>query len=574
MWGCKENYRYAYRAPVELSREQRQTWMASAAAAATGQSNSHPAPSPAQLLLQCPTQKLVLGDVYRQGRRVAFTGVAASSLIGKRVNIVFAATHKVVAHTVIAADGSFSATALLPAASLRGAARYRAVVKAVASPYLALTRRLVLTSAQRGTAAVSFSGYVTGPLAKPLAQLAVSKRTGCGVWVVVGRGLPAAGGAFHITTPVPAGTAVYRLQTTVRASKRSHTVTTVTSLPVVDVSTAAVATSPACPNGEPGVYPACVLPVSVTPAPVATTPAVQITSHPGSPYTSASATFAFSSDHASATFQCSLDGGAYTACTTPTDYSSLAVGSHTFAVKATSGGLTSGPATFAWTITTSVTALAAGTYHSCALVSSGTVKCWGLNEHGQLGDGTTALSLTAVAVSGISTATALTAGNEDTCAMLSGGTVKCWGLNGSGELGNGTTSDSSTPVAVSGISTATAVSAGGYHTCALLAGGTVKCWGFNAYGQLGNGTTTGSSTPVAVSGISTAIAISAGEVHSCALLSGGTVECWGNNGNGELGNGTTTDSSTPVTVSGISTATALTAGAYYTCAVLSGGTVK
>jgi hypothetical protein len=145
----------------------------------------------------------------------------------------------------------------------------------------------------------------------------------------------------------------------------------------------------------------------------------------------------------------------------------------------------------------------------------------------------------------------ISAGGSHTCALAASGTIKCWGNNTSGQLGDGTTTNSSTPVTVSGITNATSISAGYHHTCALLAGGTIKCWGYNFYGQLGDGTTTNSSTPVAVTGITNGTAISAGALHTCALLAGGTLKCWGYNSSGQLGDGTTTNSSTPATVLGL-----------------------
>ena len=152
-------------------------------------------------------------------------------------------------------------------------------------------------------------------------------------------------------------------------------------------------------------------------------------------------------------------------------------------------------------------------------------------------------------VSGISTATAVTAGIDHTCALLVDNSVKCWGSNGSGQLGDGTTSRRLTPVSVSGISTATAVTAGIFHTCALLADNSVKCWGENGLGQLGDGTSTDNLTAVSVSGISTATAVTAARYfHTCALLADNSVKCWGRNMDGQLGDGTTTTRLTPVTV--------------------------
>jgi len=228
--------------------------------------------------------------------------------------------------------------------------------------------------------------------------------------------------------------------------------------------------------------------------------------------------------------------------------------------------------------------LATGWAHTCALSTTGGVKCWGSNEYGQLGDGTSgdgASKPTPVDVVGLGSGmAAIAVGLWHTCALSTAGGVKCWGYNELGQLGDGSTGDKTTPRSVVGLGSGVAAITAGYlHTCALTAAGAVKCWGYNRSGQLGDGTSgDGASkpTPVDVVGLdSGVVAITAGSRHTCALSTAGGVKCWGQNRFSQLGDGSTTDYTTPVDVVGLgSGVVAIAAGGAHTCVLSTAGGVK
>jgi alpha-tubulin suppressor-like RCC1 family protein len=187
------------------------------------------------------------------------------------------------------------------------------------------------------------------------------------------------------------------------------------------------------------------------------------------------------------------------------------------------------------------TFLAVGAQHACAsFVAPREVRCAGEDDRGQAAGRSPVLAS--------ATVVGLTAGTNHTCAVLEDGSVQCWGANDAGQLGDGTTRDSRVPARVDGLPPAIDVRAGASFTCARLRNNTVACWGANNAYQLANGTADARRKPAAVTGILGAQELVVAGDSACARLTDGSVRCWGSNDNGQLGDGTTTAHAVPMPV--------------------------
>jgi alpha-tubulin suppressor-like RCC1 family protein len=255
--------------------------------------------------------------------------------------------------------------------------------------------------------------------------------------------------------------------------------------------------------------------------------------------------------------------------------------------------------------------LAAGNHHTCALLQSGLMRCWGRNHRGQLGynrtdnlgDGEPVTAFGYVSVGGL--ATKIAAGGDHTCAIMQSGALRCWGANNSGQLGRGNTADigdNETVFSAGNLDLGAGVvvkdlALGGAHTCALLAGGAVRCWGRNNEGQLGYGSNAGSNVSLGdnepintvpnVSMTGPVRKLVTGELHTCALTDAGTLRCWGRNNEGQLGQGLPginnlywgdqpgeTPSGLPGDINTGSQVTDVTVGDHHSCALSADGQLK
>ena len=213
--------------------------------------------------------------------------------------------------------------------------------------------------------------------------------------------------------------------------------------------------------------------------------------------------------------------------------------------------------------------VAEGQLSSAALLADGTVDTWGYDGQGELGDGSTAqvYRLKPAPVPGLTGIVQIAAGAGQVLALKSDGTVWAWGSNFYRQLGDGTQTDRPTPFQIPGLTGISQVSANFYDSMAVRSDGSVWAWGHNGFGELGDGTTTNRATPERLPGLSSVVQVSAGLEHGLAVKSDGTVWSWGNDASGQLGVGTTTNHASPVQVPGLTGVTQVAAGLSHSLAV-------
>jgi len=220
--------------------------------------------------------------------------------------------------------------------------------------------------------------------------------------------------------------------------------------------------------------------------------------------------------------------------------------------------------------------VSAGSSHTMAIHQDGSIRAWGWNQWGRLGDGTTESRTSPERIGAAYDWAFVSAGNEHTMAIREDGSLWGWGAYGNGRLGNGESSGStSSPVRIGNDNDWAFVSAGNSHTMAIRADGSLWAWGANWDGRLGNGVTTGNTTsPVRIGNDNDWAFVSAGNSHTMAIREDGSLWAWGNNANGRLGNGVTTGNTTsPVRVGGTYDWAFVSAGNEHTMGIRADGSL-
>jgi alpha-tubulin suppressor-like RCC1 family protein len=217
-------------------------------------------------------------------------------------------------------------------------------------------------------------------------------------------------------------------------------------------------------------------------------------------------------------------------------------------------------------------AVTAGGEHTCALRDDGTAWCWGRNDLGQLGDGTTEDRIEPVQVVGDQRFVSIAAGSRHTCALADDGSTWCWGSNLRGQT-SGTT-EAITPIRVAGVDGATAIAVGGDHGCAVVSDSTVRCWGANGSGQIGNGTRMDRRIPDTVVSLGGITAIVAASDTSCAIDGAGALWCWGKSGGGQFGDSAIQSRTEPVAVPVSTPVSRVAMGDDFLCTLTATGAVE
>jgi alpha-tubulin suppressor-like RCC1 family protein len=224
--------------------------------------------------------------------------------------------------------------------------------------------------------------------------------------------------------------------------------------------------------------------------------------------------------------------------------------------------------------------ISSGLTHTCGIdttQSAGTLKCWGNNYYGQLGDGSQTARLIPSAIDVGTVYTQVSVGSDHTCAITWSNILKCWGRNNFGQLGVGTSVDSALPVTVDAGTSYVAVSTGGNTSCAIASGGQLKCWGYNGYGSIGDNTTANRTIPIAVNVGTLYKQVSTSGNTTCGITSADVLKCWGNNQYAQLGDGTTVQKMIPTVIdSGVLYKKIVSShiSSFYTCGLTTANKIK